>query len=103
VNLSATVFINRPARDVFGYVIDVRHDALWRSGVVEASFTSDGLPLFLESHETVLRKPAIDVEARPPAHMCRHRRSALHTVITTFPRACPSSKWRIALGASFNV
>jgi hypothetical protein len=42
VNLSATVFINPPARDVFGYVIDVPHDALWRTGVVEASFTSDG-------------------------------------------------------------
>jgi hypothetical protein len=42
VNLSATVFINRCARDVFGSVIDVPHYAPWRSGVVETSFTSDG-------------------------------------------------------------
>jgi hypothetical protein len=42
VNLSATVLINRSAHDVFGSVIDVPHDALWRSRVVETSFASDG-------------------------------------------------------------
>jgi hypothetical protein len=42
VNLSATVIIRRSARDVFDFVMDVPHDAQWRSGVVEASFTSDG-------------------------------------------------------------
>jgi hypothetical protein len=29
-----------PAADVFDYVMEVPHDAQWRSGVVEASFTS---------------------------------------------------------------
>ncbi len=42
MNLTATIAINRPAADVFDYVMEVPHDAQWRSGVVEASFTSDG-------------------------------------------------------------
>jgi hypothetical protein len=42
MNLTATITIKRPASDVFDYVMEVRHDAQWRSGVVEASFTSDG-------------------------------------------------------------
>ena len=42
MNLTATIVINRPAADVFDYVMEVPHDAQWRSGVVEASFTSDG-------------------------------------------------------------
>ena len=42
MNLTATITINRPASDVFDYVMEVRHDAQWRSDVVEASFTSDG-------------------------------------------------------------
>jgi hypothetical protein len=42
VDLSATIIINRPAVEVFDYVMDVSHDVEWRSGVVEAAFTSDG-------------------------------------------------------------
>lgn len=38
---SATVVINRPTADVFEYVMDVPHDAAWRTGIVEAAFTSD--------------------------------------------------------------
>ena len=41
MNLSASTLIDRPAADVFDYVMDVPHDAQWRSGVVEAAFTSD--------------------------------------------------------------
>ena len=39
---SATIIINRPASEVFDYVMDVPNDAEWRTGVVEASFTSAG-------------------------------------------------------------
>jgi hypothetical protein len=39
---SATIIINRPASEVFDYVMNVPNDAEWRTGVVEASFTSDG-------------------------------------------------------------
>lgn len=42
MNFTATIAINRPAADVFDYVMEVPHDAQWRSGVVEAAFTSDG-------------------------------------------------------------
>jgi len=38
---SATVVINLPAALMFDYVMEVSHDAEWRTGVVEASFTSD--------------------------------------------------------------
>lgn len=38
---SATIVINRPAAEVFDYVMEVPHDAEWRTGVVEAAFTSD--------------------------------------------------------------
>lgn len=41
-NLSATIFINRPAAEVFDYVLDVPHDVEWRTGVLEAAFTSEG-------------------------------------------------------------
>jgi len=41
MNLSATTIIQRPAAEVFDYVMDVAHDAQWRTGVVEASFTTD--------------------------------------------------------------
>ena len=44
MNLSATIDIDRPADEVFAYVIDVTHDAQWRTGVVEADFTSTGQP-----------------------------------------------------------
>ncbi|HEY6634312.1 MAG TPA: SRPBCC family protein [Acidimicrobiia bacterium] len=37
---SATIVINRPSAEVFDYVMEVSHDAEWRSGVVEAGFTS---------------------------------------------------------------
>ena len=38
---SATIVINRPATEVFDYVMEVSNDAEWRTGVVAASFTSD--------------------------------------------------------------
>jgi hypothetical protein len=41
VNLSASTLIERSAADVFDYVMEVPHDAQWRTGVVEAGFTSD--------------------------------------------------------------
>jgi hypothetical protein len=39
---SATIVINRPTSEVFDYVMQVPNDAEWRTGVVEASFTSEG-------------------------------------------------------------
>jgi hypothetical protein len=33
--------INRPVGTVSDYVMDVTHDSQWRTGVVEAAFTSD--------------------------------------------------------------
>ena len=44
MDLSATVFINRPTAEVFDYVMEVPHDAEWRTGVVEATFNSEGKP-----------------------------------------------------------
>ena len=41
MDLSATTVIKRPAADVFDYVMEVPHDARWRTGVVEADFTSE--------------------------------------------------------------
>ena len=41
MDLSATIVIDRPAEEVFEYVMAVAHDAEWRTGVVEAGFTSD--------------------------------------------------------------
>ena len=41
MDLSATIVIDRPAAEVFDYVMAVSHDAEWRTGVVEAGFTSD--------------------------------------------------------------
>lgn len=40
MNLSATTVIDRPAAEVFDYVMEVPHDSRWRTGVVEAAFTS---------------------------------------------------------------
>ncbi len=44
MDISATITINRPASEVFDYVMEVSQNAQWRSGVVEAAFTSDGPP-----------------------------------------------------------
>ncbi|MDJ0924592.1 MAG: SRPBCC family protein [Acidimicrobiia bacterium] len=44
MNLSASIDIDRPSEEVFDYVKDVGHDVEWRTGVVEASVTSDGEP-----------------------------------------------------------
>lgn len=44
MDLSATIVIEQPTTEVFDYVMEVSHDAEWRTGVVEAGFTSD-LPL----------------------------------------------------------
>lgn len=41
MNASATILIDRAASEVFDYVMEVPHDAEWRTGVVEASFTSE--------------------------------------------------------------
>jgi hypothetical protein len=41
VDLSATIVIDRPTTEVFDYVMAVSHDAEWRTGVVEAGFTSE--------------------------------------------------------------
>ena len=38
---SASVLIGVSAATVYAYVMDVTHDSEWRTGVVEASFTSD--------------------------------------------------------------
>lgn len=40
---SATIVIDRPAGEVFDYVMDIPNDAHWRTntGVVEAAYTSD--------------------------------------------------------------
>ena len=38
--MSASVLIRRPPSAVFDYVSDLRHDVAWRTGVVEAAFTS---------------------------------------------------------------
>lgn len=42
MNITATIDIARPAAEVFDFVMEVAHDSQWRSGVVEAGFTSDG-------------------------------------------------------------
>lgn len=42
MQISATTLINRPSEEVFEFVMDVPHDAQWRTGVVEAAFTSEG-------------------------------------------------------------
>ena len=41
MNISATTDIARPAAEVFDFVMEVTHDSQWRSGVVEAAFSSD--------------------------------------------------------------
>jgi hypothetical protein len=38
---SATIVIERSPGEVFDYVMQVSHDAEWRTNIVEASFTSD--------------------------------------------------------------
>ena len=42
MDLSASTWIEQPPEAVFAYVIDIPHDAEWRTGVVEAALTSDG-------------------------------------------------------------
>lgn len=39
---SATIIIDRPVAEVFDYVMEVSHDAQWRTGIVEAAYTSEG-------------------------------------------------------------
>ena len=41
MDLSASVYIERPPAEVFDFVMDVPHDAQWRTGVVEAAYTTD--------------------------------------------------------------
>jgi len=41
MSMSATIDINRPVAEVFDYVMEVTHDTEWRTGVVEAAFTSN--------------------------------------------------------------
>ena len=40
MDMSATVLIDRTAPEVFDYVCEIRNDANWRTGVVEAAMTS---------------------------------------------------------------
>lgn len=42
MDLSASTVIDRTAEEVFDYVMAVSHDSEWRTGVVEAGFSSDG-------------------------------------------------------------
>ncbi len=42
VDSSASIHIDRPPTDVFDFVMDVPNDATWRTGVVEAAYTSSG-------------------------------------------------------------
>ena len=41
MDMSASTLIDSPAATVYAYVMDVTHDSEWRTGVVEAAFTSD--------------------------------------------------------------
>lgn len=43
MRLAATIVVDRPAEEVFNYVMDIPNDAHWRTstGVVEAAYTSD--------------------------------------------------------------
>ena len=41
MDATARINIDRPPVDVFGYVMDVSNDVYWRTGVVEAAFTSE--------------------------------------------------------------
>jgi hypothetical protein len=38
---SASIVIARPAAEVFDYVMEIAHDAEWRTNIVEAAYTSD--------------------------------------------------------------
>ena len=41
MDASAHIFVDRPAADVYAYVMQVSNDANWRTGVVEAAFTTE--------------------------------------------------------------
>jgi len=41
MNASASTYIDRPPADLFAYVMQVSNDANWRTGVVEAAFTTE--------------------------------------------------------------
>ena len=38
---SASIVIARPTAEVFDYVMEISHDAEWRTNIVEAAYTSD--------------------------------------------------------------
>lgn len=42
MDASASMLIDRPTSEVYDFVMDVRNDARWRTGVVEAAFVGDG-------------------------------------------------------------
>ena len=42
ISISDTVEINRPAREVFAYLIDLNNDPKWQKGIEEAKYTSEG-------------------------------------------------------------
>ena len=42
ISISDTVEINRPAREVFAYLIDLNNDPKWQIGIEEAKYTSEG-------------------------------------------------------------
>jgi hypothetical protein len=41
MDASAQIYVDRPPADVFAYVMQVSNDANWRTGVVEAAFTTE--------------------------------------------------------------
>jgi hypothetical protein len=42
MDMSVSILIGRPPLEVFEYVVEMSHDADWRTGVVEAAVTSSG-------------------------------------------------------------
>jgi hypothetical protein len=42
INVEDSVIIRRPLEGVFAYVSDLRHSAVWLSGLLEVRKTADG-------------------------------------------------------------
>ncbi len=68
MDLSASIIIERPVEDVFAYVIDVEHDARWRSGVTRSELVSppplsEGSEGQTQAGKTVVRWRVVTFEA----------------------------------------
>ena len=68
MDLSASITIKRRAEEVFAYVIDVEHDAAWRSGVTRSELVSsppliEGSEGQTRAGETVVRWRVVAFEA----------------------------------------